>query len=331
MMYYIESPATNPHFNLALEQFVFDRLDKRHNYFMLWRNDNAIIVGKHQNTVAEINAPYVKEHNIRVVRRLSGGGAVYHDLGNVNFTFIVSAGEQRPFDFASFCRPVIRALASLGVTAELNGRNDMTIKDAKFSGNAQYRKRDRVMHHGTILYDSNLSFVGKALVVPKDKIESKGLQSVQSRVTNVKPHMQTDIPVEHFMAALKEAMFREYDMLPYTLQKKEFEETAALQKDVYDTWEWNYGASPSYTIYKERRVAGCGKLEVYMDIPKGGVIADIAFYGDYFGNGDARKLAGAIIGQKLERNALRASIGPTAVGECFHNMDTETFLDIIME
>lgn len=331
MLYAIESPSTNPHCNLALEQYVFDSLDKQHDYFMLWRNDNAIIVGKHQNTAAEINAPYVRERGIRVVRRLSGGGAVYHDLGNVNFTFIASAAGRKAFDFGSFCRPVVKALASLGVTAEINGRNDMTIDGAKFSGNAQYRKRDRIMHHGTILYDSELSVVGKALIVPKDKIESKGLKSVQSRVTNVKPHMREDIPVEAFMAALKEAMNREYALHPYALKEEDLEGAAKLQREVYDTWEWNYGASPAYTVRKERRVEGCGRLEVYMDIPKGGSITDIAFYGDYFGNGDARELAKALAGQKLERETLRERLATVTIGDYFHNLDLETFLDILLE
>ncbi len=330
MMFYLESSSTDPHFNLALEQFVFDRLDREHDYFMLWRNDNAVIVGKHQNTVAEINAAYVRERGIRVVRRLSGGGAVYHDLGNVNFTFITSAEGRRAFDFASFCRPVVRALASLGVEAAINGRNDMTIDGKKFSGNAQYCKRGRVMHHGTILYDSDLSVVGKALAVSGDKIESKGLKSVRSRVTNVKPLMPEDIPVERFMAVLREAMFREYDLTPYTLNERDFDEVRALQREVYDSWDWNYGESPAYSIRKERRVEGCGKLEVHMDVA-GGAISRIAFFGDYFGDGDASQLAALLTGQKLKRGNLREQLASVSIEEYFHHLDLETFLNILTQ
>ena len=132
-MIYIKSPSTDPHFNLALEQYVFDEMDRSQEYFMLWQNDNAIIIGKHQNTVREINSSYVKEHDISVVRRLSGGGAVYHDLGNLNFTFIVSENGLEQFDFGSFCRPIVKALGHFGVKAEINGRNDMTIDGKKFS------------------------------------------------------------------------------------------------------------------------------------------------------------------------------------------------------
>ena len=185
-MYYLESTKTDPSWNLALEQYVFDVLD---GCFMLWQNDNTIVVGKHQNTLEEINTDYVKEHGVTVVRRLSGGGAVYHDLGNLNFTFVAENRFGSEFDFSTFCRPVVDALRSLGVPAEINGRNDMTIEGRKFSGNAQYMKKGRIMHHGTLMYDSDLEAVSRALNVKPDKIESKGLKSVRSRVTNIRPYV----------------------------------------------------------------------------------------------------------------------------------------------
>jgi lipoate-protein ligase A len=329
-MYYVETNSTNPYYNLAFEQVVFNKLDRNNDYFMLWRNDNAVIVGKHQNTAGEINAEYVRTRDIRVVRRLSGGGAVYHDLGNVNFTFIVSADSNKPFDFGAFCRPVVRALAVLGVTAEINGRNDMTIDGRKFSGNAQYRKRNRVMHHGTILYDSDLSVLGKALAVREDKIESKAVKSVRSRVTNVKDHMVGDIGVERFMAELRDAMARETAMQPYSPTEADLEEARRLQREVYETWEWNYGASPAYNIRKERRVEGCGKLEVYMDV-ENGAITKIAFFGDYFGNADTTELRRLLQGARLERECLRETLAGVTIGDYFHNLPPESFLDILME
>jgi len=329
MMYYLESPSTNPYFNLALEQFVFDQLDPAHRYFMLWRNDNAIIIGKHQNTVAEIDADYVRANGVRVVRRLSGGGAVYHDLGNVNFTFIAPEDRARPLDFGTFCRPVIQALGELGVKADLNGRNDMTIDGKKFSGNAQYHKRGRVMHHGTILYDSDLSVLGKCLVVSKDKIESRGLKSVRGRVTNIKDYMVSDVGVEHFMGRLRDAMFRENDMRRYELTADDLEEARRLQREIYETWDWNYGRSPDYRITKSRRVDGCGKIEIHMDIEKG-VITRVAFYGDYFGNIDNSELCRRLQGRKLERDVLRAALIGIDVGAFFHNLDENAFLDILI-
>jgi len=138
---YLDLTCTDPSRNLAMEQHVFDALPRDRAYFMLWQNDNAIIIGKHQNTLAEINEPYVRAHGIRVVRRLSGGGAVYHDLGNLNFTFITDAGDTAKLDFRLFCLPIVRTLEGFGVHAEVNGRNDITIDGKKFSGNSQYLRR----------------------------------------------------------------------------------------------------------------------------------------------------------------------------------------------
>ena len=160
---------------------------------MLWQNDNAVIIGKYQNTLAEINQPYVEAHKIKVVRRLSGGGAVYHDLGNLNYTYITDAGELGTLNMRVFCEPIVKALAEFGVTAEINGRNDMTIHGKKFSGNAQYIRHGRVMHHGTLLYNSDLSAVSKALQVDPEKIRAKGMESVRSRVTNIRRYLKEDV------------------------------------------------------------------------------------------------------------------------------------------
>lgn len=239
----IQSPSTDPRFNLALEQYIFDQMPRNRSYLMLWRNDRTIVVGKHQDTFAEINADYVRANQIQVVRRLSGGGAVYHDLGNVNFTFIADhTGSD--FDFSTFCRPVIWALESLGVPAELNGRNDMTIRGRKFSGNSQYVKEGRVMHHGTLLYDSDLSVVSSALAPSRDKLTSKGLPSVRSRVTNIKPYMHQPMPTESFMERLWSCLGEVCDLVPYELDRGDLNQVERIRQAVYDRWEWNYGSSP---------------------------------------------------------------------------------------
>ena len=186
------------------------------------------------------------------------------------------------------------------------------------------------MHHGTILYDSNLSMVSQALAVSRDKIESKGLKSVQSRVTNVKPYMTEDIPVERFVTALRDAMFRDYALQSYTLDAAQQAAVEKLQSEVYDTWDWNFGASPPYSICKERRVENCGKLEVHMDVEKG-VIQRIAFFGDYFGDGDTAELGERLVGQKAERAALQEALATVNIGDYFHNLDMETFLDILTQ
>lgn len=328
-MIYIKSPSIDPHFNLALEQYVFDEMDRSQEYFMLWQNDNAIIIGKHQNTVREINSSYVKEHDISVVRRLSGGGAVYHDLGNLNFTFIVSENGLEQFDFGSFCRPIVKALGHFGVKAEINGRNDMTIDGKKFSGNSQYAKQGRVMHHGTILYDSNLETVSHALQVSADKIVSKGVQSVRSRVTNVRNYMEKDVPIGEFWEMLLQDMSAETPMEFYTLTEADLERVRQIQKERYDTWEWNYGNSPAYAIVKERRFDGCGKLEVHMNVEKG-MITAFDVFGDYFGNGDKDQLRQHLLGVKLTEEALKEALQSLNISDYFCYLEKEQFLDLLL-
>lgn len=329
-MVYLESSSTDPSFNLALEQFVFDQLPRDKEYFMLWQNDNAIIIGKHQNTAEEVNEEYVRENGIKVVRRLSGGGAVYHDMGNINFTFIMNAEHAETMDLQSFCIPVIRALEKIGVHAEVNGRNDITIDGKKFSGNAQYRKEGRIMHHGTILFDSNLSVVAAALNVTKDKIESKGVKSVRSRVTNVKPYVPEEITLQQFWEVLKRYMVEEQNMEQYKLEKDEMKMIEELQKERYATWEWNYGYSPKYSIQKERRVENCGKIQICMDVEKGRIKA-FTTYGDYFGNGDPADIANALIGCPLEPSALESALENLSIGYYFNNLTSEELIKIILQ
>ena len=327
-MRYIQSHSTDPHFNLALEQHVFDNLDQGHSYFMLWQNSKAVIVGKHQNTIAEINAAYVRELDIAVVRRLSGGGAVYHDLGNLNFTFIADSGGPG-FDFATFCKPVAGALVKIGAPVEISGRNDMTIDGKKISGNAQYMKRGRVMHHGTILYDSDLEVLGRALAAPPDKIESKGIKSVRSRVTNIKPYLKSGLDTAWFRDRLRDLMFKEYAMQTYALTPDDLKAVRRLRDTVYSRWDWNYGSSPAYSLCKERRVEGCGKIEVHMDVGEG-KIRGIAFYGDYFGNGDSAELALKLQGLPLEENALRRALEDTDIGLYFNHLGQDEFVSILL-
>ena len=330
MMYLLESYNTNPYYNLALEQYVFDNLDRSHSYFMLWQNDNTIVVGKHQNTAEEINASYVKENNITVVRRLSGGGAVYHDLGNLNFTFITDHIDGQIFDFSTFCKPVAKALASMGVKVEISGRNDMTIDGKKFSGNAMYMKEGRVMHHGTLMFDSNPQIMEQALRVSKDKIESKGVKSVRGRVTNIKPYLSENITMDEFRQALRKFMISENNMLPYTLTEQDLQSIHHLQETVYSQWEWNYGTSPSYTIRKKRRIENCGSIEIFINVGKKGIIEDISFYGDYFGNGNPNELTAVLKGHQIEEHSLSEALEGIDVGYYINNLKRNELLDILL-
>ena len=185
-MLYINNTSNDPYFNMALDEYVVKHLDPSNDYFYFYINRPTVVIGRNQNTIEEVNLDYVKEHDIIVVRRMSGGGAVYHDMGNINFSFVV---DYRKEDFNSmerFAKAIVKALSKFGIMAEFTGRNDITIDRKKFSGNAQYVTRNRILHHGTLLFDSDLSVLSKALNVKPEKIKSKGIKSVKSRVTNIK-------------------------------------------------------------------------------------------------------------------------------------------------
>ena len=209
-MKYIVNKSNNPAYNIALEAYAFRELTSEDEIFILWINEPAIIIGKHQNTIQEINKEYTDEHGIHVVRRLSGGGAVYHDLNNLNYTIISNKSEEGAFDFKTFSQPVIATLADLGVKAEFTGRNDLEIDGKKFCGNAQAYYKGRMMHHGCLLFDVDMSVLGDALKVSKDKIESKGIKSVRARVTNILNELPEKITVNEFSDKILEKMKETY-------------------------------------------------------------------------------------------------------------------------
>lgn len=329
-MVYLESPSTDAAFNLALEQYVFDEMDRSKEYFMLWQNRNAIIIGKNQNTIEEINQKYVEDHDIQVIRRLSGGGAVYHDMGNLNFTFIVDGEDSSNMDLHAFCRPIARALQQLGVDAQVNGRNDITIDGKKFSGNSQYIRNKRIMHHGTMMYDSDLSVVSECLNVSRAKIESKGIKSVRSRVTNIREYLQEDITLEQYKELLLHYMEEESPMERHIFTPEELRRVEEIRAQRYGQWEWNYGYSPRYSMRKERRIEGCGTILVSMEV-KDGRIENIEFYGDYFGNGDTAELAEGLKGCLMERSALQAVLSDVNMENYIHRLTAEQLIDLLLQ
>ena len=302
-MEFIESNCTDAKWNLALEEYVFECMDPSHSYLMLWQNQNTIVVGEFQNTAGEVNNEYVRQHGITVVRRLSGGGAVYHDLGNLNFTFITDANPSGQIDLRAFCLPILETLRSFGVPAELSGRNDMIIEGRKFSGNAQYLKNGRVMHHGTLLFDSDLSVMSKALRVDRAKMESKGIQSVESRVTNLKEYLPPDVTMDVFKQRLIQQLSQSSPLNHIHLTDKDEEAIARLRDQRYDTWEWNYGKSPAYHTSRKLRIEGCGTVEVSLSVEEG-LISQLCFRGDFFGSEDPSALADALTGCPCRRDAL---------------------------
>lgn len=301
-MLYIQNNSNNPYFNLALEEYVLKELSQEESYILLWQNEPSVIIGRFQNTIEEVNTDYVREHNINVVRRITGGGAVYHDLGNLNFSFVVP-DIQRNVDFRRFTEPVVKALAKMGIQAEHSGRNDITIDGKKFSGNAQYHFKDRTLHHGTILFNSSLEDVQSALNVKQQKIESKGLKSVRNRVTNICDYLAHPVSIAEFQELLLNHLFEEKEVQEYKLSKEDLIKVLELMEEKYLTWEWNYGHSPAFNIVKRDRFA-CGTIEFRINV-KNGIIEDCKIFGDFFSNEDINELAASFKGVMYREEDLR--------------------------
>jgi len=317
-MIYVESPFINPYKNLALEEHLLTSTDCE--VFMLWRNGSAVIVGKNQNTLSEINSEYIENNNIKVVRRLTGGGAVFHDLGNLNFSFMVKNERGYYSDFAKFTEPIISALKSYGLNAEFGGRNDILLGGKKISGNAQAVKGDRLLHHGTLLFHTDFSQLAGALNPNPLKIQSKSIQSTRARVANICEHKQ--IEIEDFISRVKTGE-------RYNLTNADFEEVSRLSREKYGTWEWNYGNSPKYSYHNEKRFDG-GCLEVYVDV-KNGIIENVKFYGDFFARKDVSEIENALKGEKHKRSDVAALLGKFNLSEYFLNITAEEVADVIAE
>lgn len=327
-MKYLESPFHDAFSNMALEEYVFEGLPKDDEYFMLWQNKNAIVVGKYQNTIEEINADYVRENNIDVVRRLSGGGAMYQDMGNLNFTFVVNQNTSPTLDFSIFIKPVVRALAKMGVTAEQSSRNDIVIDGKKFSGNAQYNKYGRTMHHGTLLFNSRLETVGSALNPKPDKIESKGIKSVRSRVTNIADYLSQNLTMDDFKCILRQEMLDANNLTNYSLSPKDLDNIQQLVKNKYSTWEWNWGKSPACDIQKRRRYP-FGGVEISMQV-KNGIIQDIYISGDFFGNGEIDELQNQLKGLPLKQEAIEKVLASANLGRYISGMTVPTMSELLL-
>lgn len=326
---YISSPSTDPRWNLALEEYVFDSLPRDKSYFMLWRNHNTIVVGKNQNTAAEINGQFVRSNDITVVRRLSGGGTVYHDLGNLNFTFITDAADAAEIDFRRFCLPIVDALADLGVKAEINGRNDITIAGKKFSGNSQYLRDGRAMHHGTLMFRSDLTVLSRALAVDREKLSAKGIPSVVSRVTNIGDHLPPEVTIDDLRDALLQHIPCEDNAAPYVLTEADIAAINKIAQERYASWEWTYGQSQALQRREKQRIEDCGTIDVALS-SDGGIITALEIHGDFFGSGDVAELSAALVGCRCEKEALKERLDTLHLQHYIHNCPQEALIELLL-
>ena len=320
---YMETHSQNPYYNLAFEEYVLTHRTEG-DYLLLWQNDNTIVVGQNQNTEAEINRPFVEEHHINVVRRSTGGGAVYHDLGNLNYSFITDAGDKESISMARFTHPVVEALKGLGLQAEASGRNDILVEGRKVSGTAQRLCGNRILHHGTLLFDANPDMVAGALQVEPEKFRSKSTKSVRSRIGNIRSFLKQDMDMPAFWAYLKDTLAGS-GMVFDALTPQELGEVEKRKAEKYDTWEWNYGRSPKFDMTGKRYWDG-GCLEVGVSVAHG-VITDVRFHGDFLAVRSVEPLVEALRGVPFRREDVRRVLDSQPMSELFGGITEEQVLD----
>jgi lipoate---protein ligase len=328
MLFIDNEGITDPRVNLAIEEYALKNLDVNETYLLFYINEPSIIIGKNQNTIEEINTKYVEENGIHVVRRLSGGGAVYHDLGNLNFSFITKDDGESFHNFKKFTEPVIQALKKLGVNAELSGRNDILVEGRKISGNAQFSTRGRMFSHGTLLFNSEIDAVVSALNVKKDKIESKGIKSIRSRVANISEFLTEPMTIHEFKQILLRYIFNTDGEIPaYKLTEADWKEIHRISEERYKNWEWNYGKSPKFNLQHAHRFP-IGQIDVRLEVNKG-IIENCKIYGDFFGVGDVRDIEQLLTGIRYSKQEIEKALKDINIQTYFGNITKEEFVDLV--
>ena len=318
-MKFLVLTSTNPHYNLAVEEYLF--LNSQEEVFMLWQNSPTVVIGKNQNASVEINRDVLDSYGVKIARRITGGGAVYHDLGNVNYSFITPKSKTSGIDFEYFTRPIIKALASMGVEVRLSGRNDLeTLDGLKISGSAQHRVEDRVLHHGTLLFSSDLTFMSKVLTPDREKLKSKAVKSVKKRVCNVKDLCPIN-SVNSFIASLQSFIISEFN--PSVIdQPKNAEIDALYQRN--SSYEWLFPQKAMLSSYQKisSKRYDFGRVEIALDFDND-VIKRAKITGDFFGEQDVCNL------EKLMENKTVDKLQSIDVSKYILGMTTSEFIDLI--
>lgn len=325
-MIYLETGSLDPCYNLAFEEFVLsNRRDD--DYLILWQNENAVIVGQNQNPLEEIDPDLAAQHDIRVVRRITGGGAVYHDLGNLNFSLITDAEDPELLSMELFIAPVAEALRELGVPTEISGRNDILANGKKISGTAQCIRDGRLLFHGTLLFDSDLTRLSDVLRADPEKFRSKSSPSIRSRVGNIREFLREDMDLPAFQAHLRRCFTG--DTPPEQLTPVELSRLQKLKEEKYDTWAWTYGRTPQYETVNRRRWTG-GTLAVHLTVNRG-IVEAIAFRGDFLSLKDPLEMEAALIGLPYRAEALAPALEKLSLADYFGSITAQEVLQTILD
>lgn len=326
-MIFVENNNLDPALNHAIELYVMDNYDD--DIFMLWRNRPCILIGRYQNINLEVNLDFTNENNMDVIRRLSGGGAIYCDTENMQYTFITKKGDESVDDsFKSFAKPIVKALHSLGLNAEFTGRNDIQIDGAKISGNAQFQRNGKVVHHGTLLYKANLYNLTNSLKARDIKFKGKAVQSIRSRVGFIGDMI--DMNVEEFKAYVEDFIKKEYGIEKTTiLTDEQMEKIYKIKDEIFGTKEWNYGNGSLKKIRKAEKYS-CGVVEIGLDI-EDNKIKDISIEGDFFSELGIDKLRDLFIGVHCSKEEVEKILEEVELDRYIKGMDKKVFIEDIVK
>jgi lipoate-protein ligase A len=328
MIFIDNANITDPRVNLAIEEHFLRNFYVTEDLLLFYVNEPSIIIGRNQNALEEINLDYVQKNEIQVVRRLSGGGAVYHDLGNLNFSFITDNGREYINNYKYATAPIIKSLHLMGVRAELGQRSDIVVDGRKISGNAQYLTGKRLLGHGTLLFNSDLSKVTEALQVKKNGISSKGIRSVRCRVANITEFLSQPMHMDSFRLHLLKSIAKDSKQLKiYRLSDSDWEEIQKIKRDRYNTWEWNYGRSPDFNLHRIKRFAS-GEIEIRINV-KSGFISEINFTGNFVRTTDMSELEEHLKGIRYEKYQLLQALEDLDISTYFHDMSRDELVRFI--
>lgn len=321
MIYYINT-SKNPYFNLATEEYLISNPNITDEILLLWQNNNTIVIGRNQNTIEEINNEYVHAKKVNVARRLSGGGAVYQDLGNLNFTFIFNKNQDNARNYALFTKPIVEVLQNLGLNAQFSGKNDIVIDDKKISGNAQYTFNNRILHHGTILFNVDMQMLPKVLKPDLEKLQSKGIKSAQARVTNILPLLKTPLTIDQFQQLIVEKLQNTKNTKVLSLTPEMIKDIEALANKKYRTWDWIYGQSPTFDLKHKTLFPNKGTIHAWLNV-QSGIITNIKIYGDFLGSAGTLELEQNLTKQKYNFATITNIIKNTNITTIFGQNFTE--------